>query len=74
MNRRTPRYAKKAAMNRRTPKTAVGGCIATHAACILGNMFDDFADVYDAMIDWPKRLAHEEPFYRRLFERLALAA
>ena len=22
------------------------------------------------MIDWPKRLAHEEPFYRRLFQRL----
>jgi SAM-dependent methyltransferase len=33
-------------------------------------MFDDLADVYEAMIDWPKRLAHEEPFYRRLFERL----
>lgn len=33
--------------------------------------FDDFCDVYEAMIDWPKRLAHEEPFYRRLFERVA---
>jgi SAM-dependent methyltransferase len=33
-------------------------------------MFDDFADAYEAMIDWPKRLAHEEPFYRRLFARL----
>ena len=33
-------------------------------------MFDDLADVYEAMIDWPKRLAHEKPFYRRLFERL----
>jgi SAM-dependent methyltransferase len=33
-------------------------------------MFDDFADVYEAMIDWPKRLSHEEPFYRRLFERV----
>ena len=33
-------------------------------------MFDDFADAYEAMIDWPKRLAHEEPFYRRLFDRL----
>jgi glycine/sarcosine N-methyltransferase len=32
-------------------------------------MFDDFADAYEAMIDWPKRLAHEGPFYRRLFER-----
>ena len=31
--------------------------------------FRDLADVYEAMIDWPKRLAHEEPFYRRVFER-----
>ena len=31
-------------------------------------MFDDLSDVYDAMIQWPKRLAHEEPFYRKLFE------
>lgn len=31
------------------------------------SMFDDLTDVYEAMIDWPKRLAHEEPFYRRLF-------
>jgi len=29
--------------------------------------FEDFTDVYEAMINWPKRLAHEEPFYRRLF-------
>jgi len=25
--------------------------------------------VYEALIDWPKRLANEEPFYRRLFDR-----
>jgi SAM-dependent methyltransferase len=31
------------------------------------SMFEDLTDVYEAMIDWPKRLAHEEPFYRRLF-------
>jgi SAM-dependent methyltransferase len=31
------------------------------------SMFDDLTDVYEAMIDWPKRLTHEEPFYRRLF-------
>lgn len=31
--------------------------------------FDDRADCYDALIDWPKRLANEEPFYRGLFER-----
>ena len=32
-------------------------------------IFDDLTDVYEAMIDWPKRLANEEPFYRRLIER-----
>jgi len=31
--------------------------------------FDDLADVYDGLIDWPRRLANEEPFYRALFER-----
>ncbi len=31
-------------------------------------MFADLTDAYEAMIDWPKRLAHEAPFYRRLFE------
>ena len=34
--------------------------------------FDDLTDVYEAMIDWPKRLAHEEPFYRRLFARIGV--
>ncbi len=37
-------------------------------------MFDDCAGAYEAMIDWPKRLAHEEPFYRRLFDRLGAAS
>lgn len=32
--------------------------------------FDDLADIYEAMVDWPKRLAREEPFYRRLFDSL----
>jgi SAM-dependent methyltransferase len=32
--------------------------------------FDDLTDIYDAMIDWPKRLAAEEPFYRRLFREI----
>jgi len=40
---------------------------------MLGGMgekpFDDLADVYDAMIDWTRRLAREEPFYRRVFAR-----
>ena len=26
-------------------------------------------ELYDALVDWPKRLANEEPFYRQLFER-----
>jgi glycine/sarcosine N-methyltransferase len=33
-------------------------------------IFDDLTDVYEAMIDWPKRLANEGPFYRRLFDRI----
>ncbi len=32
--------------------------------------FNDLSDVYEAMIDWPKRLANEEPFYRRVFDRV----
>jgi SAM-dependent methyltransferase len=32
-------------------------------------MFDDLTDVYDAMIDWPKRLANERPFYRHWFDQ-----
>ncbi len=38
---------------------------------MIVELFDDLSDVYDAMIDWPKRLAREEPFYRRLFDRVA---
>ncbi len=32
-----------------------------------GDVFDDVTDVYEAMIDWPKRLANEGRFFRRLF-------
>ncbi len=32
-----------------------------------GKLFDDLTEVYDALIDWPKRLAHETPFYQPLF-------
>jgi glycine/sarcosine N-methyltransferase len=32
--------------------------------------FDDLSDVYEAMVDWPKRLANEEPFYRRWFAQV----
>jgi SAM-dependent methyltransferase len=35
----------------------------------MTTMFEDLTDVYEAMIDWPKRLAHEGPFYHRLFEQ-----
>ncbi len=38
------------------------------------DLFDDMPDAYDAMIDWPKRLAREEPFYRWLFERVRAAS
>lgn len=33
-------------------------------------VFEARADFYDALIDWPKRLAYEAPFYRRWFERV----
>jgi SAM-dependent methyltransferase len=33
---------------------------------MAGECFDDLTDIYEAMIDWPKRLAGEEPFYRRV--------
>ncbi len=36
---------------------------------MTADLFDDLTDVYDAMIDWPKRLANEEPFFRSIFER-----
>ncbi|MFV1964512.1 MAG: class I SAM-dependent methyltransferase [Pirellulaceae bacterium] len=32
--------------------------------------FDDVSQIYDRLIDWPKRLGHEEPFYRQLFGEL----
>jgi glycine/sarcosine N-methyltransferase len=35
----------------------------------MTTMFQDLTDVYEAMIDWPKRLANEGPFYRRLFDQ-----
>lgn len=32
----------------------------------MAHTFKERADVYDGMINWPKRLANEEPFYRKL--------
>ncbi|MCP4899573.1 MAG: class I SAM-dependent methyltransferase, partial [bacterium] len=32
--------------------------------------FDDLTDIYESIIDWPKRLANEEPLYRGLFGRV----
>jgi SAM-dependent methyltransferase len=32
--------------------------------------FDDLTELYEAMIDWPKRLANEEPFYRHWFDKI----
>lgn len=39
---------------------------------MAADLFGDLTDVYEAMIDWPKRLANEEPFYRRWFERVGV--
>jgi glycine/sarcosine N-methyltransferase len=33
-------------------------------------IFESLTEIYESLVDWPKRLAHEEPFYRRLFERI----
>lgn len=30
-------------------------------------LFHDLTDVYESLVNWPQRLAREEPFYRRLF-------
>ena len=35
------------------------------------DVFDSRVDAYEAMIDWPKRLAYEESMYRSLAERFA---
>ncbi|MFZ5832177.1 MAG: class I SAM-dependent methyltransferase [Planctomycetota bacterium] len=35
------------------------------------DVFSDLTDVYDALIDWEKRLKHEEPFYRRWFTEVS---
>ncbi len=31
--------------------------------------FDDLTDAYESLVDWPRRLGREEPFYRRLFAK-----
>ncbi|MCL2648255.1 MAG: methyltransferase domain-containing protein [Phycisphaerales bacterium] len=33
-------------------------------------MFEQFAEAYEAIIDWPRRLANEAPFYQRLFAQV----
>jgi len=33
------------------------------------DLFEDLTEVYDALVDWPKRLDREAPFYRDLFAR-----
>lgn len=35
----------------------------------MPRLFHDLTDVYEALVDLPRRLAREEPFYRRLFEQ-----
>ena len=47
-----------------------GGLILNNNTADQQTPFDDLTDVYEALIDWPKRLANEEPFYRRWFGRV----
>ncbi len=35
------------------------------------SVFDQRVELYDALIDWPKRLANEAPFYRHWFEAVS---
>lgn len=35
-----------------------------------GEAFEEFAEAYEAMIDWPKRLANEGGLFRWIFERV----
>ena len=37
---------------------------------MTSSRFDDLTDVYEAMIDWPRRLANDEPFFRQLFAQV----
>jgi len=39
---------------------------------VSSGSFNDLTEVFESIINWPKRLAHEEPFYRRLFERVGV--
>ncbi len=36
------------------------------------NTFNQLTHIYEAMIDWPKRLAAEEPFYRDWFQQVGV--
>ena len=33
-------------------------------------LFNSLPSVYKAMINWPRRLAHESPFFRRIVDRI----
>ncbi len=37
-----------------------------------GRPFEPDPGIYDALVDWAKRLANEEPFYRRLWEAVGV--
>ncbi len=39
---------------------------------LVDNVFDQLTHIYEAMIDWPKRLAAEEPFYRHWFQEVGV--
>jgi SAM-dependent methyltransferase len=37
---------------------------------MAGPLFESRPEIYEALIDWPKRLANEGPFFQALFEQL----
>lgn len=40
----------------------------------MPEFFEISPELYDALVDWPKRLANETPFYRELFQRAGVNA
>jgi SAM-dependent methyltransferase len=78
---REPSFSEQSEVNRRCTLSLLGlfppvqesaqgeRLLAVCSAEAVQVMFDDMTDIYEAMIDWDRRLGNEAPFYRRLFER-----
>lgn len=38
----------------------------------MSGSFDNLTDIFESIIDWPKRLANEAPFFRSIFESVGI--